>query len=74
MTDRIARVDANLAKQLQRSIERNSRLVARLKVFADFADSQRRMPRDLVITNGSSMAKRQLTMGDCYDAADAITG
>jgi hypothetical protein len=66
------RINASLAKQLQSSMERNSRLVAKLKVFAEFADQRRRMPRDLIITNGSPVAKRQLTMGDCYDAADEI--
>lgn len=43
-----------------------------LKPFADFADPTRRFSRDLKITAGSSIARRQLTMGDCYDAADAL--
>jgi hypothetical protein len=67
-------VGKSLAKQLQKSIERNSRLVAKLKVFADFADPHRKMPRELVISHGSPIAKRQLTMGDCYDAVDAVAG
>jgi hypothetical protein len=40
--------------------------------FAAFADPKRIAPDGLVITNGSPMAKAQLTMGDCYAAADAL--
>lgn len=37
-----------------------------LKPFADFANMD--VPRNLVITQGSEMAKRQLTMADCVGA------
>lgn len=43
-----------------------------LEPFASFADPKRSAPSGLPITQGSGMAKRQLTMGDCYRAADAI--
>ena len=43
-----------------------------LRPFADFADERRRMRPDMMITTGSPMARRQLTMGDCYAAADAL--
>jgi len=51
---------------------KNRTVVSILKPFADYADPHRKVPREMVITNGSPMAKRQLTMGDCYDAKDAI--
>lgn len=44
-----------------------------LMPFSDFADPHRKVPSALAITNGSPMAKRQLTMGDCYLARDAVT-
>jgi hypothetical protein len=51
---------------------RSRTILSLLQPFADFADPTRRMPRELVITKGSPWAKLQLTMGDCYDAADAV--
>ena len=45
-------------------------LLKALKPFADFAT--KKAPRDQVITQGSHMAKRQLSMGDCQQAAAAI--
>ena len=47
-------------------------LVKALEPFASFADPRRYAPPGLPITQGSGMARRQLTMGDCYRAADAI--
>lgn len=44
-----------------------------LERFASYADPRRRAPADMPITHGSPMAKRQLTMGDCYDAADLVS-
>lgn len=41
-----------------------------LKPFADFADMK--MPRDFVITQGSPMAKCQLTMEDCQRAKTVL--
>lgn len=38
--------------------------------FAEFADPRRKFPPNFTITNGSRMAKKQLTMDDCYSAAD----
>lgn len=43
-----------------------------LKPFADYADSTKAMPAEFIITNGSPLAKRQLQMGDCYRAAEAL--
>ena len=43
-----------------------------LEPFAGFADPRRRVPPSLAITVGSELACRQLTMGDCYAAADAL--
>lgn len=43
-----------------------------LKPFASFADPTRKVPRGMPVTVGSRIARRQLTMGDCYDAADAL--
>lgn len=47
-------------------------LVAALQPFADFADPRGIAPPSLVITAGSGIAKRQLTMADCYAARDAL--
>lgn len=47
-------------------------LIAALEPFAAFGDPRRIAPPGLPITQGSGMARRQLTMGDCYRAADAI--
>ena len=49
-------------------------LEAALKPFADFADPNRRFPATMPITNGSGMARRQLTMGDLYAALEALAG
>lgn len=43
-----------------------------IKPFAEFADPTNRLPPDFTITGGSPMAKRQLTMGHCYDAREWI--
>lgn len=43
-----------------------------LRPFADYADPSRRIRPDFVLTAGSPLAKRQLTMGDCYAAHDAV--
>ncbi len=47
-------------------------LVRALEPFAAYADPHRRVPRHLPVTQGSGLARRQVTMGDCYDALDAI--
>lgn len=47
-------------------------LVDALKPFAEYGAMNRKFPRGGQITHGSSMAKKQLTMGNCYDAADAL--
>lgn len=43
-----------------------------LAPFADFAGARRTAPPGLPITVGSGVARRQLTMGDCYRAAAAL--
>lgn len=55
----------------------NERLRAALKPFADYAPDQSKLtalPATVVITNGSPVAKRQLTIGDCYNARRALEG
>ena len=53
-------------------INRVNRLEAALEPFANFADERRIMPPEMHITPGSYMAKRQLTMGDCYKAKEVL--
>lgn len=43
-----------------------------LKPFGDYADPRGKLPSDFVLTSGSWMGKRQLTMGDCYEARAAL--
>jgi hypothetical protein len=43
-----------------------------LKPFAEYADANKIMPAGLIITAGSRLARRQLTMGDCYAARAAL--
>ena len=45
---------------------------AALQPFADYADPRNKVRPEIPITPGSIMAKRQLTMGDCYAARDAL--
>lgn len=47
-------------------------LESALEPFARFADPSRRVPETLPITQGSSIARRQLYMRDCYLAADTL--
>ena len=47
--------------------------LAALKPFAEYADPRNKFPDTLQITNGSSLARRQLTMGDCYWARDVLS-
>lgn len=51
-----------------KAVDENESLRAALKPFADYADPRVVVPFDFVITQGSELAKRQLTMGDCYEA------
>lgn len=64
----------NTQAQLTAASSRIGELEAGLKPFADYATGAGKMPDDLVITNGSSMAKRQLRMGDCLTARSLLTG
>lgn len=45
-----------------------------LKPFAEFADPRHKLPADFQITMGSSFGKRQLIMGDCYNAKEVYDG
>ena len=54
--------------------ERLAKLEEALRPFADYADHRARLPDTFPITSGSPMAKRQLTMGDCYRAKDMLDG
>ncbi|WDA37826.1 hypothetical protein [Sphingobium sp. YC-XJ3] len=47
-------------------------IIAALEAFAAYADPRRSVPASMPVTSGSSMARKQLTMGDCYAAADAL--
>lgn len=62
------------APQLRAAANEIERLRMALAPFAAFADPRRVALPTLVITQGSSMAKRQLTMGDCYIAKDMLDG
>ena len=48
------------------------KLAEALEPFAAFADLSGLVPDDHIITQGSPMARRQLTMGDCRKAAAAL--
>src|SRR3546814_15153323 len=48
-------------------------LLEALLPFAEFGDVRHSLPDGVVITNGSRMARRQLGMGDCYRATNAVT-
>ena len=50
----------------------NEKLIEALEPFAEFADPNDMVPANLPIAMGSSMAKQQLTMGDCYKARFAL--
>lgn len=50
----------------------NEMLRAALAPFADFADPTAVFPPTIEVTTGSRLAKRQLTMGDCYEAARVL--
>jgi hypothetical protein len=49
-----------------------SELRQALEPFAAFADPRNKIPENMPITQGSQMARRQLTMGDCYRARAAL--
>lgn len=77
--DYAARADANTldatAAAIQSQAKEIERLREALEPFADYAaDPQQNVPAHLNITRGSWMAKRQLTMGDCYTARTALEG
>jgi len=56
------------------ALKRVAVLEAALRPFANYADDRKVMPPEWPITLGSAMARRQLTMGDCYAARAALTG
>lgn len=43
-----------------------------LQPFADFADPRNTIPPDTVLTAGSPMARKQITMANCYAASAAL--
>lgn len=53
-------------------VERVLLLEDALLPFANFADKSGTCPEGMPITRGSPMAQRQLTMEDCYRAADLL--
>ena len=50
----------------------NERLREALRPFADYADQGSSFPDEFKITFGSRLAKRQLTIGDCRRAREAL--
>lgn len=65
----------HIAKDRIRWLSRRLTLLEKAaKPFADYADQNRKFPRGGQISHGSSRARKQLTMGDCYDLADALLG
>jgi len=61
--------ECSVVLELRAEIER---LRAALKPFADYADPRNTVPADFRISAGSTMARKQLTMGDCYRARAAL--
>lgn len=59
----------NKLRKAEAEIER---LRAALKPFADYADPSGVFPPTIEVTTGSRFARKQLTMGDCYEAARAL--
>jgi hypothetical protein len=57
------------AQSLERILDRT---MEALQPFAVYADQRGKIPIDYQITQGSPVAKRQLTMGDCYKAKEAL--
>lgn len=45
-----------------------------LRPFAAYADKHRSIHHWFVITQGSGLSKKQLTMGDCYKASSVLKG
>lgn len=65
----------HIAKDRIRWLSRRLTLLEKAaKPFTDYADQNRKFPRGGQISHGSSQARKQLTMGDCYDLADALQG
>jgi hypothetical protein len=62
----------NAATLIREQAETIERLRAALKPFADYADPSAVFPPTIEITKGSRFARRQLTMGDCYEAARVL--
>ena len=59
---------------IEEAAARIRELEALLKPFADFAANARWAPNDLIITEGTGMARRQLTIGNCRAALQALGG
>mgnify|MGYP001610305736 CR=1 FL=1 len=43
-----------------------------LRPFAAFADPRNTIPPDTILTAGSPLARKQITMADCYAARSAL--
>jgi hypothetical protein len=66
--------NGSCARHLELAADEIERLREALKPFAEFAGQPvGRPPDDMVITQGSRIARRQLTMGDCARAAEALS-
>jgi hypothetical protein len=60
------------ARIIREQSDEIERLRAALKPFANYADPSGVFPPTVEITTGSRFARKQLTMGDCYEAARAL--
>lgn len=60
----------DLLNALDEAKAKNAVLVTALTPFAAFHSF--RVPDEMTITSGSPMARRQLTMGDCRKAVEAV--
>lgn len=63
---------ADMHDELERLTARVGELERALLPFANYADTRGVITKDHVVTIGSPLARRQLTMGDCYAAARAL--
>lgn len=65
-------VEGKAADEIERLQKQRDKARAALKPFADFAPISPLFPDDMVITKGSSLARRQLTIGDCRKAREVF--
>ena len=74
MDERQAAADWNNRPEASASNAEAERLRDALRPFADFIGDDTRLPPDMPLTQGSSMARRQVTVADFRAAARALQG